>query len=304
MRTGAAALIATLLPPAGVNQSSSIWRRLSYITDTFGPRLSGSRALEDTLDYIAATAAAEDGLEVSQIPAWIPHWVRGNESAWLVSPRRKKLHFAGLGMSNGTGGLDVTAQVLVVFGATPAAAYDALMANCSQAAGKILLFNIPFTTYGDTVGVRSSAALWAYACSAVAALVRTIGPYSLQNPHTGAAATAPIPSGAVSLEDAAQMQRMQDRGQLITVTLNMQAQQLNDTLSRNLLIDFPGASKPDEVVVIGGHLDSWDLAEGAMDDGVRAWARPALPPPRPARLCPLFTSPPAPRTPAPCRVAQ
>ena len=90
----------------------------------------------------------------------------------------------------------------------------------------------------------------------------------------------------------------------ITVTLNMQAQQLNDTLSRNLLIDFPGASKPDEVVVIGGHMDSWDLAEGAMDDGVRAMARPALPPPRHARLCPLFTSPPASRTPAPCRVAQ
>jgi carboxypeptidase Q len=274
MRTGAAALIATLLPPAGVNQSSSIWRRLSYITDTFGPRLSGSRALEDTLDYIAATAAAEDGLEVSQIPAWIPHWVRGNESCWMVAPRRKKLHFAGLGMSIGTGGADVTAPVLVVYGASPAEAYAALQAQCAAAAGTIVLFNVPFTTYGDTVGVRGSAGVWAAACGAVAALIRTIGPYSLQNPHTGSSTPASIPSGAVSLEDAAQMQRMQDRGQAIVVTLNMQAQQFNDTLSRNVILDLPGATKPEEVVMIGGHCDSWDLAEGAMDDGggaVTSW---------------------------------
>jgi carboxypeptidase Q len=274
MRTGASQIIATLLPSTGVTpQSSFIWQRLSYITDTFGPRLSGSAALESALDWVKATATA-DGLTVTEIEAWVPTWVRGNESAWMISPRRKKLHFAGLGMSNGTDGQDVTAQVFVVFGASPAAALASLQANCSFAAGKIVLFNVPFTTYGDTVPVRGAAAQWAYACGAVAALVRTIGPYSLQNPHTGAAATAPIPSGAVSLEDASQMQRMQDRGQQIIVTLNMQAKQYNDSLSRNLLIDILGATKPDEVVMVGGHMDSWDLAEGAMDDGggaVTSW---------------------------------
>jgi len=203
------------------------------------------------------------------MPAWVPHWVRGNESAYMVSPRVKKLHFVGLGMSNGTGGRDVTAPVVVVYGASPAEAYANLKvpAQCAAAAGKIVLFNVPFTTYGDTVGVRSQAAVWAYECGAVAALIRTIGPFSMQSPHTGASTTAPIPAGAVSLEDASQMQRMADRGQSIVVTINMQAQQLNDTLSRNLILDFPGASKPDEVVLVSGHADSWDIAEGAMDDG-------------------------------------
>jgi carboxypeptidase Q len=274
MRAGSSALIGSLLPATGVTQSSNIWQRLSYITDTFGSRLSGSQGLEDALDYIKDIASRVDGLNVTEIPAWIPRWVRGEEYATMVSPRTKKLHFAGLGMSNGTGGLDVTAPVLVVYGTTPADAYTNLQGNCSAAAGKIVLFNVPFTTYGETVGVRSSAAVWAHGCGAVAALIRTIGAYSLQNPHTGASTTAPIPAGAVSLEDSSQMQRMQDRGQNIVVTINMAAQQFNDTLSRNLLLDLTGASKPEEVVMVGGHMDAWDLAEGAMDDGggaVTSW---------------------------------
>lgn len=185
MRKGAAAIINNLLPSTGVTQASSnAWNRLAYITDTFGPRISGSQPLEDTFDWIIATAKA-DGLTVSEIPAMIPRWVRGNESCYMMTPRVKKLHFVGLGMSIGTGGQDLTAQVLVVEGTTPADAYTNLQGNCTAARGKIVLFNVPFTEYGSTVGVRSSAATWAVSCGAVAALIRTIGPFSLQNPHTG-----------------------------------------------------------------------------------------------------------------------
>jgi len=274
MRVGSSRIIADLLPSSGVTMASSIaWNRLAYITDTFGPRISGSQALEDALDWIKATAE-EDGLIVSEVPAWIPRWVRGNESAWLISPRRKKLHFVGLGMSNGTSGEDLTAPVVVVNGSSPDEAYNNLQTVCTTVAGKIVLFNVPFTDYGSTVGVRVSAAVWGASCGAVAALIRTIGPYSLQNPHTGSSTTSTIPSGAVSLEDASQLQRMQDRGQSISITINMQAHQYNDTLSRNVLIDLPGTTKGGEIVMVGGHMDSWDIAEGAMDDGggaVTSW---------------------------------
>ena len=106
----------------------------------------------------------------------IPHWVRGDEWAYLLSPRRKKLHMVGLGMSNSSRGENITADVLVVAG------YDELHAgdNCSLAAGKIVLFNTLFTTYGKTVSTRTYAAVWAQECGAVGALIRTIAPFSMQ----------------------------------------------------------------------------------------------------------------------------
>lgn len=232
--------------------------------------------MERALDWVRDTARA-DGLIVTEQPTLVPRWVRGNESAWLTAPRLKKLHFVGLGMSVGTSGADLAAPVFVINGASPDEAYSNLQANCSAIQSlpekPIILFNVPFTTYGGTVPVRSSCGVWAAACGAVGALIRSVGPYSLQNPHTGAT-TPSIPSGAVSLEDAAQMARMWDRGQPLRVTLNMQAQQLPDSPSRNLLIDLPGTEAPGEVVVVSGHADSWDIAEGAMDDGggaVGAW---------------------------------
>jgi carboxypeptidase Q len=278
MRDASSAIIQRLLPASGVTQlSSTAWQRLAYMTDTFGPRFSGSAGLERALNWVRDTARAVDGLRVTEMVTMVPRWVRGNESAWLTAPRLKKLHFVGLGMSVGTNGSDLNAPVFVISGASPADAYQSLQGNCSAiqslAEKPIVLFNVPFTTYGGTVPVRASCGEWAAACGAVGALIRSVGPFSLQNPHTGAT-TPSIPSGAVSLEDAAQLQRMFDRGQAIRVTLNMQAQQLPDSQSRNLLIDLVGSGAPEEFVVVSGHADSWDIAEGAMDDGggaVGAW---------------------------------
>jgi carboxypeptidase Q len=181
----------------------------------------------------------------------------------------------GLGMSIGTPGTaPLVAPVLVIAGASPAEAQANMVGNCSAAANKIVLFNVPFTSYGATVGVRGSAGTWAAACGAVAALIRTIGPYSLQNPHTGFTQNASIPTAAVSLEDAAQMQRFQDRGQAISVSLYMESYYAGLSPSRVLLLDLPGATLPGEIVVVSGHGDSWDIAEGAMDDGggfVSSW---------------------------------
>lgn len=293
-----------------VNASDATYSQLAYLCDSFGPRFSGTPALESALDWVVSTMQAE-GFNVIQQPVMVPQWVRGNEWARMSSPRNMTLHFVGLGMSNSTGvpPAPVTAQVLVV------TSYDDLVAKAAQAVGKIVLFNVPFTTYGATVQYRSSAAVWAYAVGAVGALIRSVGPYGLQTAHTGSSTTAPIAAGAVSIEDAAMMQRMQDRGQTIVVTMYMEAQQLAgewrcsststppdschpftlcrsplsaslpskpactlslpllphpapaDAPSRNIIVEIPGTAKPDEYVVIGGHSDSWDIANGCVDDG-------------------------------------
>jgi hypothetical protein len=118
-RSAAQKIINSLLPPGGVTQASSTaWQRLAYVTDTFGPRLSGSLGLERTLDWVRDTAI-QDGLTVTEMHTMVPRWVRGNESAWLTHPRLKKLHFVGLGMSNGTNGIDLNAPVYVISGVSP-----------------------------------------------------------------------------------------------------------------------------------------------------------------------------------------
>jgi carboxypeptidase Q len=261
MKSASEQIISYFLPPSGVTQTSSVaWSRLAYICDTFGPRFSGSEALETALDYIRDTAR-EDGLRVTEQFTMVPKWVRGEEWAEMLSPRRKKLHMVGLGMSNSTLGKNITGNVFVV------ADNEDLQANCSKAVGKIVLFNTIFTTYGNTVPSRTNAAVWAASCNATAALIRSIGPYSMQNPHTGYSIPWTIPAAAVSLEDASQMQRMQDRGQEVIVSLYMENQVYPDSQSRNLLIDLVGSERPDEYVLVSGHGDSWDTAEGAMDDG-------------------------------------
>jgi hypothetical protein len=193
-RANANAIIGSLLPSSGVTPDNSVaWSRLAYICDSFGPRFSGSAALEAALDWVRDTARNVDGLTVTEQPTLIPKWVRGSESAsWTTTsgpPRTKKLHMVGLGMSIGTGGAPITGPGFVVYGRTPADAQATLAANCSYLQGlarpPIILFNVPFTTYGETVGIRGVAGTWAAQCGAIAALIRTVGAYSLQNPHTG-----------------------------------------------------------------------------------------------------------------------
>ena len=286
MQSGAAAVISSLLPASGVTANSSIaWSRLAYITDTFGPRFSGSAALEAALSWVVQTARDVDGLTVTEQRTQIPRWVRGAESgSWTTAagpltpfPRTKKLHMVGLGMSIGTpGGQPITAPGYVIFGASPDAANASLQLECEaiRAQRAIVLFNVPFTTYGATVGIRGIAGTIAAACGAQAALIRTVGAYSLQNPHTGYTMNASIPAAAVSLEDAAQMQRMWDRGQAFSITLQMDSYYDGLVDSRNVIIDYTGSTNPGEVVLVSGHGDSWDIAEGAMDDGggfVTAW---------------------------------
>ncbi|HEX2718390.1 MAG TPA: M20/M25/M40 family metallo-hydrolase, partial [Gemmatimonadaceae bacterium] len=253
-------------------KDSAAWNRLAKLTDTFGNRLSGSKALEDAIDWVLAEMK-RDGLEnVRGEPVKVPHWVRGQESLELVSPRRAKLPILGLGGTIGTPAKGITAPVIVVSG------FDELTARADEAKGKIVLFDVPFTSYGATVRYRGGGASAAAKVGAVAALVRSVTPQSLRTPHTGAlrydSTVKRIPSAAVTVEDAMMMRRMIERGDRVVVTLKLGARMLPDAPSRNVVAELRGSEKPDEIVVLGGHIDSWDVGQGAMDDGggvVAAW---------------------------------
>ena len=241
------------------------WERLAYIGDTFGNRLSGSQSLEDALQW-AVAEMKRDGLEnVHTEPVKVPHWVRGLESAEIVAPRRQRLAMLGLGNSVGTPASGVEGNVLIV------RSFDELDAAGTAAKGRIVLFNVPFTNYGETVQFRSNGPSRAAALGAAAVLVRSVGPPGLRLPHTGAlryAEGAPqIPAAAISTEDADKLQRMQDRGTPARVLLKMDAKFLPDADSFNVVGELRGRERPDEVVLVSGHFDSWDVGTGSTDDG-------------------------------------
>ena len=253
---------------------SAAWDRLARLTDTFGHRLSGSESLERAIDWIV-TEMRKDGLDRPvKEPVMVPHWVRGTESAELVSPRRAPLPMLGLGMSVATPTAGITAPVLVV------STFEELTRRAAEAKGKIVLFDAPFTNYGATVQYRVSGAIEAAKVGAVAALIRSVAPYSIRSPHTGVTrydttgTVRPIPIAALTVEDAMMLHRMQDRGEPVVVKLVMGARTLPDARSHNVMAEITGAEHPEEVVVLGGHIDSWDVGTGAMDDAggvVAAW---------------------------------
>lgn len=241
------------------------WERLALLGDMFGHRLSGSKALEDAIQW-AVAEMKKDGLEnVHTEPVKVPHWVRGRESAEITSPYQRSLVMLGLGNSVGTPAAGVEAEVLTV------RSFEELDATSNRVKGRIVLYNVPFTSYGETVQFRGNGPSRAAAYGALATLVRSVGPSGLRLPHTGALRYADgvpqIPAAAVTTEDADLLQRMQDRGTPARVRLRMEAKFLPDADSFNVVGELRGRERPEEVVVVGGHMDSWDVGTGSTDDG-------------------------------------
>jgi carboxypeptidase Q len=242
------------------------WRRLAELTDTFGSRLSGSENLTRAIAWAAETME-RDGLEnVRTEPVTVPRWVRGRESAEIVAPPRHQLAILGLGGSVATPPEGVEGEVLVVN------SFDELRTRGSEAHGKIVLFNAPFTTYSDTVTYRTGGARAAAQHGAIASLVRSIGPVGLRTPHTGSVNYGPnapqIPAASIAAEDADRIVRLVARGQRVRVRLYLEGRFEPDAESANLVGEIRGRERPEEIVLIGGHLDSWDVGTGASDDGV------------------------------------
>ena len=248
------------------------WDKLTYLTTVIGHRLSGSSQLEEAIAW-AHAAMAEEGLNVRLQPVMVPHWVRGEESLHVVSPKPRELSMLGLGRSMGTPEGGIEAPVVVV------RSFDELDALGREAVeGKIVVYAVDWQGYGKTVQYRGAGASRAAALGAVAALVRSATGHSLNTPHTGGLRydeeQPKIPAAAITPEEAEWFQRMQSLGHEVTVRLEMDAQTLPDAKSANVIVEIPGRDLPEEVVVMGGHYDSWDVGQGAHDDGaacIAAW---------------------------------
>lgn len=252
-------------------KDSSAWEQLAYMCDTYGHRFCGSVGLEKSLDYMFEKMK-EDGLEnVKKEEVKIPRWVRGKEYCKLIEPREENLYMLGVGRSVGTTSEGTTAAVIVVKN------FKELEKVSEKAKGKIVLFNEPFEHYGQAVQYRWKGAIEAAKYGAVASLCRSVSPVGLRSPHTGSMMIYPdtipqIPHAAISAEDADMLQRLYDRGQKPKVKLYMEAHNLPDTISYNVMGELVGAEKPDEIIVIGGHSDCWDVGTGAHDDASGCFA--------------------------------
>lgn len=241
------------------------YSQLAFLTDRIGNRLSGSLALEKAVDWSVSQMQADGLSNVQKIPTKVPHWIRGQESAQLVTPFPLPLHMLGLGMSVGTPGSGITADAVVVSNFTE---LDKLGKNVR---GKIVVFNAPYESYGKTVVYRAFGPSRAAALGAVGVLVRSITPLAMQQPHTGSLLydnnQPKIPAAAISIEDALLLDRLEKSGNTLRVHLFMQAHLEPEAESADVVGELPGIERPNEVVVLGGHLDSWDVGQGAQDDG-------------------------------------
>ena len=241
------------------------YERLAYLTDHIGNRISGSTNLERAIAWALAEMKS-DGLDnVRAEKVMVPHWVRGAESLELLTPVATKLTMLGLGNSIATPAEGISAEAVVV---RDFAELDALG---ERVRGKVVVYNAPFVDYGATVQYRVTGASRAARYGAVAVLVRSITPVSLQTPHTGAMNYDPqqpkIPAAAITIEGAELLQRMYDRSERPTLRLKMEAKFLPDSESANVIAELKGTEHPEEIVLIGGHFDSWDVGQGAPDDG-------------------------------------
>jgi Zn-dependent M28 family amino/carboxypeptidase len=240
--------------------------RLEYLCYRIGNRLSGSPSLDQAIAWGAEEMKKAGLANVRTTPVKVPHWVRGRESAEMVEPLQKPLFMLGLGGSVATPPEGITADVVAV------SSFDELEKLGKHAVeGRIVLYDAPFVSYDKTVQYRSSGASRAARLGAVAALVRSVTPRSLRDPHTGAmqySANDPkIPTAAVSVEDAMWIHGLTRAGQKVRVHLAMEAHTEPDADSADVIGEIVGREKPEEVVVIGGHIDSWDVGQGAHDDG-------------------------------------
>ena len=248
------------------------YNRLGYLCDMFGPRLSGSKNLEKSIDWIIREMKNDGLSNVRGERVKVPTWIRGEESLKILVPFERELKVLGVGGSIATSKGGIRGEVVVVD------SFEELDKIKDIVKGKIVLYNVPFTSYGETVQYRYDGPNRAAEYGAIGSLIRSIGSSSMDTPHTGTMgeykAIKKIPHAAISMEDAMMISRIYHRGQKVVVKLNMEGKFVSDRWSRNIIADFVGSEYPDQIVVLGGHIDSWDVGQGAHDDAggcVAAW---------------------------------
>ena len=250
---------------AAAQENDFAWQRLAELTDTYGARPAWSENLTRAIAWAVETMKA-DGLDnVRAERVMVPRWVRGVESAEIVEPPRHSVVMLGLGGTVATppGGLE--ADVVVV------TSFDDLREKRAQVPGRMVLFDVAYTNYSETMSYRTGGARLAADYGAAAVLVRSVGPVGLRTAHTGSVNYAPgqpqIPAAAIAAEDANRISRLSNAGRRVRVRLVTSGRMEADVASANVVAEITGREHPEEVVLIGGHLDSWDVGAGASDDG-------------------------------------
>ena len=257
--------------------SDYAWRQLAHLTENIGPRPAGSPQALAASEYVASEMR-KLGLDVHLEEALVSHWVRGEEKAELVEfPAQppqvtQKIILTALSGGTATPAEGITADVVVVH------SFDELTGlGRDKVAGKIVLFNVPydkrkaqagfaFEAYGEAVVYRGNGGKAVAALGGAAALVRSVGGAEYRLPHTGFSYPAPIPAAALAAEDADLVEHLAAQGR-VRMHLTLTPQHLPDTTGYNVVADIKGSEHPEQIVVVSGHLDSWDLGRGAIDDG-------------------------------------
>jgi hypothetical protein len=261
-------------------KSDYAWRQTAHLSNNIGPRLTGSAQAEKAVEYVAAELEAL-GLEVRLEKVIVPHWVRGEETAALVefpgmAPNTtQKIVLTALGASVPTPATGLTAEVIVV------RTFDELQAlGADKVKGKIVVFDYHYDklmasqgqggeAYGQAVKYRSDGPSAAARLGAAAAIIRSVGSAEYRLPHTGQtdyAKDAPkIPAAAMTAEDADLIASLVPQG-TVRMRLLLTPQTLPDAVSHNVIGDLKGSEHPEQIVIVSGHLDSWDLGTGAIDD--------------------------------------
>jgi hypothetical protein len=250
---------------------------LEHITDSIGPRPAGSPQAEAAVHYVA-DEMRKLGLEVRLEPVPVRRFVRGDDSAELVQypgqvpGTRQKLYVTALYGNTPTPPQGITGDVVVVHNLD-----DLKALGKEKVEGKIILFEVRYDSrkaeagqsgaaYEEVVRYRSIGALAAAQLGAIGSLVRSTDEGEYRMPHAGYSADAHIPAGALAAEDADLIARLATKGTVrvhVTLTTYVGPEQQ----SANVIADLKGSEHPEQVVIVSGHLDSWDLGTGAIDDG-------------------------------------
>ena len=253
------------------------WRQLTHLTENIGARPTGSAGAKAAVEYVAAQMR-DLGLDVHLEEVKVRHWVRGIETAALVGYSghapgiEQKIVLTALGGSTSTGTGGLTADLVVVSN------FDELTAlGRDKVTGKVMLFNEKFdfqkadagmgtAAYREVVPYRELGPAVAAKLGAVAALVRSIGIPNYRLPHAGDSDPAGIPAASVSAEDADLIAHLAVEDP-VRMRLTLTPEKLPDETSYNVIGDLKGSEHPEQMVIVSGHLDSWDLGTGAIDDG-------------------------------------
>lgn len=257
--------------------SDYAWHQLAYLTENIGPRPAGSPQAQAAAEYVAAEMR-KLGLDVHLEPAQVSHWIRGEEKAQLVEypgqtpETTQRIVLTAISGSSATPADGITAEVVVVHNFAELTALGR-----EKVAGKIVLFNFPyderkalagmaFEAYGEAVVYRARGAKAAAELGAVASLIRSVGGADYRLPHTGFSFPAGIPAAALAAEDADLVDHLAAQGR-VRIRLKLTPESLPEVTGYNVVADLKGSEHPEQIVVVSGHLDSWDLGRGAIDDG-------------------------------------